>query len=55
MAKSKVNNKCTRYLSERKRIKNKTRKLAKLTRNLSPETRDKILKACPIGRMKEKK
>lgn len=43
-----------RYLNERRRIKNKTRKLLKRIKHMKPETQDKIVKCCPIGRRRER-
>jgi hypothetical protein len=46
--------KCQRYFNERRRIKNKTRKLLKRIKNLKKETQEKILKVSKIGRKKER-
>jgi hypothetical protein len=45
--------KCASYLANRTRIKNKTRKLEARIKHLPEETKEKIRKACPIGRRKE--
>jgi len=47
--------KCQRYFNERRRIKNKTRKLLKRIKNLKKETQEKILKHNKIGRKKERR
>lgn len=52
--KTSSNTKCQKYFNERRRIKNKTRKLEKRIKNLSPELQEKIRKNCPIGRKREK-
>jgi len=46
--------KCAKYSTERRRIKNKKRKLLSRIKNIKPETQEKILKANKIGRKKER-
>jgi len=46
--------KCQRYSNEKRRVKNKTRKLLKRIKNIKEETRNKILSHCKIGRKYEK-
>lgn len=46
--------KCERYFNEKRRIKNKTRKLLKRIKNIKPETQEKILQNCKIKRRREK-
>jgi len=53
MATQGANSKCLRYLNARRRIHNKTKALAKRIKNLKPETRERVLKACPIKRKRE--
>lgn len=45
--------KCKRYLTERRRIRNKKCKLESAIRKFSEDMKQKIRKACPIGRRKE--
>jgi len=46
-------NKCKKYLTERRRIRNKTRKLNKSIKNIHPDTQKHIIKTNKIGRKKE--
>jgi len=45
--------KCKKYSTEKRRIKNKRRKLTKRIKNIKPETQEKILRVNKIGRRKE--
>jgi hypothetical protein len=46
--------KCLAYLNSRKRVKNKAEELEKRIMHLKPEAQEKIRKACPIGRGRER-
>jgi len=47
--------KCLKYLSERRRIKNKTRKFKSSIKNLKKETQERLLKTITIKRRKEER
>ena len=51
---NKKSTKNSTYFSEHRRITNKTRKLLKRIKNINPESQQKILDNCPIGRKREK-
>lgn len=53
MSRHTTNNKCQIYLSNKKRITNRQRKLEARIKKLNEDAKDAIRKSCPVGREKE--